>query len=63
MIGGAAGIAYAFDLHTSGRPHIGWMNCRQARALGIAPMHRGERGYAVWLDADNDGIACERWSR
>lgn len=40
-------------------------NCAAARAAGAAPIHIGEPGYASWLDADGDGIACEpyrpRW--
>ncbi len=36
-----------------------YRNCAEARAAGAAPIHRGEPGYAPWLDADNDGIACE----
>ena len=38
-------------------------NCDEARARGLAPARRGEPGYAPWLDADNDGIACEPWPR
>jgi len=34
-------------------------NCSEARARGLAPARRGQPGYAPWLDADNDGIACE----
>ncbi|WKD60592.1 Excalibur calcium-binding domain protein [Corynebacterium ciconiae DSM 44920] len=34
-------------------------NCAQARAQGLAPLHRGEPGYRPGLDGDNDGIACE----
>ncbi|WP_308204996.1 excalibur calcium-binding domain-containing protein, partial [Frankia tisae] len=30
-----------------------------ARAAGVAPLHRGDPGYAARLDRDNDGIACE----
>jgi len=40
-------------------------NCAAARAAGAAPIHIGEPGYAPWLDADGDGVACEpyrpRW--
>ncbi|WP_308205189.1 excalibur calcium-binding domain-containing protein [Frankia tisae] len=25
----------------------------------MAPLHRGDPGYAARLDRDNDGIACE----
>lgn len=35
-------------------------NCSEARAVGAAPIPRGEPGYAPHLDRDNDGIACER---
>lgn len=34
-------------------------NCAQARAMGIAPMYKGDPNYRVYLDADLDGIACE----
>jgi hypothetical protein len=34
-------------------------NCSEARARGLAPARRGQPGYAPWLDADNDGVACE----
>lgn len=36
-----------------------WRRCDDARAAGSAPIYRGEPGYREWLDADNDGIACE----
>lgn len=35
-------------------------NCAAARAAGVAPIRRGQRGYGSHLDRDNDGIACER---
>jgi hypothetical protein len=41
-------------------------NCATARYLGAAPIRRGEPGYRLALDADNDGIACEPispWAR
>ncbi len=34
-------------------------NCTEARAMGIAPMYRGDPGYSAHMDGDNDGIACE----
>jgi Excalibur calcium-binding domain len=34
-------------------------NCAEARSLGLAPIYRGQPGYAAHLDRDNDGIACE----
>jgi hypothetical protein len=33
--------------------------CRDTRAAGYGPILLGQPGYAVWLDADRDGIACE----
>ncbi len=36
-----------------------YRNCAAARAAGAAPIRIGEPGYAPWLDADGDGIACE----
>jgi hypothetical protein len=35
-------------------------NCTEAFAAGRANIPRGESGYSLELDADNDGIACER---
>jgi Excalibur calcium-binding domain len=35
--------------------------CAEARAASVAPITRGQPGYASHLDADDDGIACE-WS-
>ena len=34
-------------------------NCSQARAADVAPIRRGEPGYAAHLDRDDDGVACE----
>ena len=36
-----------------------YRNCREARAAGAAPLHRGDPGYSPRLDRDGDGIACE----
>lgn len=33
--------------------------CAEARALGVAPIRRGQPGYREGLDGDGDGIACE----
>ena len=38
-------------------------NCDTARVLGLAPARVGEPGYWAKLDADNDGIACEPYTR
>ncbi|WP_254882434.1 excalibur calcium-binding domain-containing protein [Streptomyces sp. NA03103] len=34
-------------------------NCAEAQAQGHAPVRKGERGYAPWLDADGDGTGCD----
>lgn len=33
--------------------------CNEVRALGKAPLHRGDPGYGLHMDGDGDGIACE----
>lgn len=33
---------------------------RRREAAGAAPLHRGDPGYRAGLDADGDGVACER---
>lgn len=38
-----------------------YANCDEARAAGAAPIYRGQPGYRPELDADNDGVACERY--
>lgn len=43
--------------------HVYYPRCAAARAAGAAPIYRGEPGYRSALDADNDGIACEPYSR
>jgi len=44
--------------HWGARP-----NCDMANLFGLAPSKRGQPGYYPWHDRDNDGIACEVWSR
>jgi hypothetical protein len=36
-------------------------NCTEARAMGLENIPKGSPYYAPWLDADNDGLACEPW--
>jgi hypothetical protein len=40
-----------------------YSNCRDAFQDGRANIRRGEPGYRAELDADNDGLACEPYSR
>jgi hypothetical protein len=36
-----------------------YANCAAVRAAGRGPLRRGEPGYRVGLDRDDDGIACD----
>ena len=36
-----------------------YANCSDAKAAGVAPLHRNDPGYRSGLDRDNDGMACE----
>lgn len=42
---------------SGGSPY--YARCREAWDAGVAPIRRGEPGYAPHLDRDNDGVACE----
>ncbi len=33
--------------------------CNEVRALGKAPLYRGDPGYGSHMDGDRDGVACE----
>ena len=37
----------------------GRITCAEARAHGIAPVHRGDPAYEFMRDADGDGVVCE----
>ncbi|WP_236266113.1 excalibur calcium-binding domain-containing protein [Actinomyces sp. zg328] len=37
-----------------------YSSCKEAKAAGAAPLHRGDPGYRSKLDRDGDGIACEK---
>ncbi|MEZ5150268.1 excalibur calcium-binding domain-containing protein [Rhodococcus zopfii] len=41
-------------------PSTGYQNCTEAWNAGVAPLYRGEAGYAPKLDRDSDGVACEK---
>jgi hypothetical protein len=36
-----------------------YSSCDQARADGVAPLRKGQAGYARKLDRDGEGVACE----
>ena len=40
-------------------PSVYYRNCDAARAAGVAPLHRGDKGYGRHLDRNKDGVACE----
>ncbi|MCK8456489.1 excalibur calcium-binding domain-containing protein [Sphingomonas faeni] len=40
---------------------IFYSGCREVRAAGVAPLHRGQPGYRSGMDGDGDGIACENY--
>lgn len=39
---------------------VTYKNCDAVRAAGKAPLLRGQPGYSSKLDADGDGVACEK---
>jgi hypothetical protein len=38
---------------------VHYSGCSEARAAGVAPLHRGSPGYRGGMDGDGDGVACE----
>ncbi len=38
---------------------VTYSGCNEVRAIGKAPLHRGEPGYRTDMDGDGDGLACE----
>jgi hypothetical protein len=40
-------------------PNVHYSGCNEVRALGKAPLHKGDPGYSESMDGDGDGIACE----
>lgn len=38
---------------------VHFRNCKEAWAVGAAPLRRGQPGYRPEMDGDGDGIACE----
>lgn len=38
---------------------VHYAGCNEVRDLGKAPLYRGQPGYRIGMDGDNDGIACE----
>ena len=55
------GIATGMARERSAKEGDYWSRCDDARAVGAAPIYRGEPGSREGLDADNDGMACERY--
>lgn len=57
----ARDLAVATGMKRAREPQPGdrWGGCHDARAMGTAPIYRGEPGYREDMDGDGDGIACE----
>ncbi|MFI5778910.1 excalibur calcium-binding domain-containing protein [Nocardia sp. NPDC051570] len=53
---GATGSAGLTQTGSAGGPV--YKNCDEARAAGVAPLFRGQRGYSPHLDPDGTGMAC-----
>lgn len=53
----------ASESKATNKPTRHFRNCAEARAAGVAPVRRGEPGYAPHLDRDRDGIACEPYRK
>ncbi|WP_083905235.1 excalibur calcium-binding domain-containing protein [Nocardia transvalensis] len=41
-------------------PNVYYKSCKEAKAAGATPLHKGQPGYRAGLDGDNNGIACEK---
>ena len=52
---GAPSAASAAAVESS----VYYAGCNEVRHLGKAPLYRGQPGYRIGMDGDNDGIACE----
>jgi hypothetical protein len=46
--------------HTQSQANVYYRNCADVRAAGAAPLRPGDPGYRLGLDADKDGIACDK---
>lgn len=53
----------AIDVDTSARDAKNdddlYLDCKEVRAMGAAPLRIGDIGYSKRLDPDGDGVACE----
>ena len=63
---GAGTLYYEFSTHkwdfwTTLRHAAAAPNCAAARRVGLAPARRGQPGYYLHHNRDQDGIACEPW--
>ncbi len=61
LLVGAVGLALPLATPTAAHATY-YPNCDAARTAGVAPIYRGQDGYASHLDRDGDGIACETGS-
>ena len=55
----AAAVATAAAETAAVESSVYYAGCNEVRELGKAPLYRGQPGYRIGMDGDNDGIACE----
>lgn len=53
------GKTHVVKYNRSEQDNVYYENCTAAKNAGVAPIYKGQPGYASKLDRDNDGIACE----
>jgi len=67
LIGAALGVGGFLLIDAMANPaparERAFASCAAAHAAGVAPIRRGEPGYAPHLDRDDDGVACEPYRR
>ena len=54
-----ASIAAVPQVRQVAAASVYYSGCNEVRALGKAPLYRGDPGYRSGMDGDSDGIACE----
>gem|GEM_PF-2991387 len=41
-------------------PTVKYSSCADVKKAGAAPLYKGDPGYSISLDRDEDGVACEK---
>ena len=55
----AQGLLMSAEERAAIEGSVTYSGCNEVRALGKAPIYRGEPGYRETMDGDADGVACE----